>query len=85
MLSSDSVDQVDAQPLGILKALGVDGRDKQVQVIRAAAHTAHRLWEVCWLLTGTRCFALYSTLNSAVGWVKSALLHCVGASWRGSC
>lgn len=43
MLSSDSVNKVEAQPLGILKALGVHGRHKQVQVFRAAAHAAHRL------------------------------------------
>ena len=43
VLSSHSVNQVDAQPLGILEALGVHGRHKQVQVVRAAAHTAHGL------------------------------------------
>lgn len=41
MLSSHSVNQVDAQPLGLLKALGVGGRHKQVQVVGAATITQH--------------------------------------------
>ena len=47
MLSSHGVNQVDAQPLGILKALGIDGRHKEVKVVWAAAQAEPASYEAC--------------------------------------